>query len=293
MEADRKNFVPGLGRGLRVLELLPQFRGGLTLSQLTRHLQLPKSSVHSLLRTLQDSGYVYRDPGSGKYRVSLRVCALAHMALSGIGLREQARPQLRHLADSTGMTAHLAVMEQGSCILIEKVVPSEATRVATWIGKHLSVHCTALGKALAAYLPEDELDGLIREQGLLRHNDNTICSPRRLKQELALVRQRGYALDDEEEEINVRCIGAPVFDAEGRAIAAISIVGTTIQVHEGNLTRLAHEVIAAAAHIAERVKGATEETLTTGLGGHAGLPALFTYDRRCSQPLFPVSGPLH
>lgn len=256
--------MPALERGLRILELLPKSRGGLTLSQLTRYLALPKSSVHCLLHTLQDAGYVYRHSESGKYRVSLRVCALAQMALNGIGLREQAKPYLQNLAKAIHMTVHLAVMEQGACILIEKVSPPEVTRIATWTGKHLSLHCTAVGKALAAYLPEEQLDALIREQGLLRHNDNTICSLHRLKRELAIIRQRGYALDDEEEELNVRCLGAPILDEKGQAIAAISLVGTTAQVHDGNVDQLARQLVATVAEIAQHV-GSIEETQSAAL----------------------------
>jgi DNA-binding IclR family transcriptional regulator len=273
MESTKRNSVPALERGLRILELLPKSRGGLTLSQLTRYLALPKSSVHCLLHTLQDSGYVYKDSESGKYRVSLRVCALANMALNGIGLREQAKPYLLSLAKAIRMTAHLAVMEQGACILIEKVSPPEVTRIATWTGKHLSLHCTAVGKALAAYLPEEQLDALIREQGLLRHNDNTICSVQRLKRELAIVRQRGYALDDEEEEINVRCLGAPILDERDHAIAAISVVGTTAQVHDQNVHQLARQVIATANEIAQHLRNA-EETQSSAFAWPAEFGAL-------------------
>ena len=246
MRDDRKSAVPALERGLRILELLPRSREGLTLSQMARYLHLPKSSVHCLLSTLEASGYVYRNSQTSKYSVSLRICALAHLALNGIGLREQSKPHLRRLAEKTGMTVHLGVLERGSSILIDKVSLHDGNRVATWIGKQLDFHCTALGKALAAHVPEEQLEALIRDQGLLRHNDNTICSMKRLKQELALVRQRGYSMDDEEEEINFRCIGAPVLDSAGHAIAAISIVGTTLQVHEGNLQKLAREVIGTA-----------------------------------------------
>jgi DNA-binding IclR family transcriptional regulator len=276
METTKKNSVPALERGLRILELLPKSRGGLTLSQLTRYLALPKSSVHCLLHTLQDSGYVYKDSESGKYRVSLRVCALANMALNSIGLREQAKPYLQNLAKAMRMTVHLAVLEQGACVLIEKVSPPDIARIATWTGKHLSLHCTAVGKALAAYLPEQQLDALIREQGLLRHNDNTICSPQRLKRELAVIRQRGYALDDEEEEINVRCLGAPILDEKGLAIAAISVVGTTIQVHDRNVDLLARQVIATANEIAQHLRG-PEETQSAAIAWPVefrGLPRL-------------------
>ncbi|MGH9627796.1 MAG: IclR family transcriptional regulator, partial [Bryobacteraceae bacterium] len=176
MDSSGKPSAPALERGLTILETLAKSRSGLTLSQITRYLHLPKSSVFTLLRTFEQFGYLYRDPASGKYSVSLRICALANMALNGISLREQARPYLKRLCEETKMTVHMAVLENGSCVLLEKMSPGPTTSVATWVGKHLSIHCTAIGKAVAAYLPEEQVDAIVREHGLLRHNENTICS---------------------------------------------------------------------------------------------------------------------
>src|SRR3954453_22076567 len=201
MQESSKSFVPSLERGLSILQILAKSRAGLSLSQVTRQLALPKSSVHCLLRTFENAGYIYKDPACGKYRVSLSICELARQALQGISLRDQARPFLRSLAERTGLTAHMAVLEQGSCLLIEKVTPVGAPRTATWVGKQLALHCPALGKALLAYTSEAEAAQLISDQGLIRYNENTICSVRQLKQELQVIRLRGYALDDEEEEI--------------------------------------------------------------------------------------------
>jgi DNA-binding IclR family transcriptional regulator len=250
MENTKKSLVPSLERGFAIMECLAKTNGGLNLSQIARILKLPKSSVCCLLGTLQSLGYVYRSHNSGRYRVSLRVCTLAQMALSEISLVDLARPHLRRLAESISLTTHMAtLMEDGSCVLIEKISPPRVPHVATWIGKHLSLHCTALGKAVAAYLPERELDALIRQHGLLRHNDNTICTARRLKQELATVRERGYALDEEEEEINMRCVGAPVFGCTSKPIAALSVVGTVSQLSAGNINHVARYVVAFAREI--------------------------------------------
>jgi DNA-binding IclR family transcriptional regulator len=254
MIPQRTNSVPAVERALAILEFLGKSRHGLTLSQVTRYLGLPKSSTHSLLLTFERCGYLHREPGTGRYRLGLRVCELANMALSGIALREGAAPVLRRLAENAGMTVHLAILEHGEAVLIDKLEPpGYGLKVATWAGKRLSLHCTAIGKSLAAYLSEEQLDLLIATQGLLRYNDNTIGSARRLKSELAVTRRRGYAMDDEEEEIGFRCIGAPVLDSRNEAIAAISIVGNTSQIDSENQQRLAELVMAAARAISERV----------------------------------------
>jgi len=237
-----------------LLEILVKSRAGLSLSQATRQLNLPKSSVHCLLRTLEAAGYVYKDKSCGKYRVSLSICDMARQALQGISLRDQARPALRKLVARTQMTVHLAVLEQRSCVLIEKVTPPGAPRTATWIGKQLALHCTAVGKALLAHLPEAEVDQLISEQGLIRYNDNTISSIRQLKQELQLICSRGYALDDEEEEIGVRCVGAPIFSPGKEAIAALSIVGETSRISVESLSSLCRNVVETANLVSERMR---------------------------------------
>jgi DNA-binding IclR family transcriptional regulator len=270
MNESPRSLVPALERGLAILEVLANSRVGLTLSQLTRYLDLPKSSVHCLLKTFEENGYLFRHNPGGKYRLTLRVSDLARRAVNGISLREQVRPHLRALAEKTGTTVHLGLIEQGSCVLIERIVPHGAYRSATWVGKQLGVHCTAIGKALAAGLSNEELERLVGDHGLMRYNDNTICSLRKLKEELALVRERGYSLDDEEEEIGVRCIGAPVFNAKREAIAAISIVGTTTQIHGECFAQLISQVSGAARRLSEEI---TQQELETGKVLAWGVPS--------------------
>ena len=103
----------------------------------------------------------------------------------------------------------MGILEHGEVLLVDKFARLDTTRISTWPGKRMDMHCTAIGKALIASLPDEQIDGLVRERPLFRHNDNTIVALRRLKEELARVRQMGYAVDDEEEEIGSRCIGAP------------------------------------------------------------------------------------
>ena len=209
--------VPALERGLSILEKLARSRQGLTLSQLSRYLELPKSSVHCLLLTFERCGYLNRDSHSGRFRLGLRICDLASAALRNVGLRDLAAPLLRQLQERTGLTVHLAILERGQAVIVEKCEPPGSSQVPTWLGKCMDLHCTALGKALAAYLTEEQLDEQIRVHGLLRHNDNTICTPRKLKLELGLIRERGYSVDDEEEEIGGRCVGAPILNSKGEA----------------------------------------------------------------------------
>lgn len=240
--------VPAVEKALSALELLAQSRTGLTLGEVTRRMGLPKSSVHCLLLTLERRGYLHRNAKS-RYLFGLKLFGLANMALSGIGLREKALPFLKALMARTRLTVHLAMLEQGEAVLIEKVEPPNVYRLATWLGKRMDVHCTGVGKALIAHLPEEEVERLVRERGLPRHNDNTICSLRRLREEIARTRRLGYALDDEEDELGARCIGAPIFDGQNQAVAAVSVSGTTVQVTSENLAAISEQVKECAASI--------------------------------------------
>ncbi len=241
--------VPALEKALLILEMLASSRAGLSLPEIVKKSGLPKSSVHCLLVTLQRQEYLHRNENTGRYMFGLKLFSLANMALSGLKLREQAAPHLYSLMQQTRLTAHMAILEKNEAVLIAKVDCPVVFRLATWLGKRMEVHCTGLGKALIANLPEERLNELLREHGLPRHNENTIASPKRLKEDLANAAKRGYAIDDEEDEIGLRCIGAPVFDHTGAVIAAISIAGTTTQITGENVHDLAQRVKGAAASI--------------------------------------------
>ncbi len=232
MSGPRTQSVPALERGLLILEHLAQSRRGVTLSQLTSRLQLPRSSGHALLLTYQRCGYVQRDKETGRYRLGSRLHTLANMALAGHSLRSHCSSFLHSLMRETGATVHLAVMEDGEVILIDRVEPNGNARLATWIGKRMGLHCTAVGKAIIAHLPPSVLEELIQKQGMIRYNENTIASMRKLRIACEQIRQLGYAVDDEEEEIGVRCIGAPVYNDKCDVVAAISISGGKTQFEE-------------------------------------------------------------
>ncbi len=260
MEQRGGDVVPGLERGLRILEVVAGSKHGCTLTEISKTMGLPKSSTRCLLLTLHRCGYLQRNARTGRYMFGLKNLRLANEGLGCIELREQAMPHLRLLVERTHLTAHLMVLGFFEAVVIGKVEPPGLLRLATWIGKRMDLHCTGGGKALIAYFPETELDRLVKECGLPRHNDNTIRSIRRLRSELALVRRLGYAFDDEEDEIGLRCVGAPIFDALGAVAAALSVSGTTLQIHPENLKDLVAEVKKTALDIS---------TLLGFGGGHA------------------------
>lgn len=251
---DEKAFatVPSVIRALSLFELLAESQRGLTLSDLSRRLSLPKSSTYLIVKTLEGKGYLQKHAQTGHYRLGLKLVGLSRKALDNLSLREEARPLLRALMRRTGLTVHMGVLEGSEAVIVEKVEAPGPVKLATWVGRRLDAHCTGVGKALIAHLPEDELNALVRTRGLTRHNARTIVSAARLRRELKKIREQGYAHDDEEDELGLRCVGAPVLDSSGRAVAAISVVGTTSQIQPGRVERLGRFVRAMAAKISSR-----------------------------------------
>lgn len=212
-----------LDRALDLLEMLCRSSGGLSLKELSRGSGLPKSTVHRLLGGLIDRRLVAQDSHNQHYVPGIKLFELSQQALQELRLRDQALPELRELRRETRETVHLAVLDDGDVIYIDKEESPHTIRMFSAIGKRGPAHCTGVGKVLLAALSEGELAGVIRDKGLPRFTDNTITDPDELRTHLQRVRQLGYAIDDREHESDIRCIASPVFDHWGVAVASISL----------------------------------------------------------------------
>lgn len=230
MAEEKTYLVPAIVRAIDVLEFVAQSRRGLSVSEISRNLALPKSSTHLTLATLEKRGFLRRNAQTGKYSFGLKLVSLSRRVLDHLDLREVARPFMNALMSKTGSIVHLAVLERNEAVLIDRVEPAGQSAGADWVGRRLDINCTGVGKALAAFLSEEQFNRLITAKQFARHNDNTIVTVRDLKKELARVREQGYAVDDEEDELGLRCVGVPILDAHQEPIAAISLAGTTEQI---------------------------------------------------------------
>lgn len=237
---------------MAVLERLATSQNGLGLSELTRELSMPKSSTYVTLLTLERLGYLHRNQETGRYMFGMKILSLSNMAVNGLNLRKLAAPYLRQLMNRTKLTVHMAIQEQHEAVIIEKADSPFTPKVETWVGKRMGIHCTAAGKALLSDWSEEDIDKLIRF-GLPRYNDNTIVSPKKLKKELATVAKEGYALDDEEETIGSRCVGAPIRDQTGKVVAAVSVAGYKQQIHQDTFSSLVSCVQETAASISNEL----------------------------------------
>jgi DNA-binding IclR family transcriptional regulator len=253
--------VPSIVRAMNVLELLARCKRGASISEISRDLALPKSSTYLVVTTLEENGYLQRNVQTGKYYFGLKLVALGRKVLEHLDLREVARPFLGALMRRTGIIVHLAVLEGNEAVIIDRIEPPGQSAGADWIGRRLDINCTGVGKALVAYLSDEQFDQIITAKHFARHNDNTIVTIRGLKKELARVREQGYALDDEEDEIGLRCIGAPIFDACGRVVAAISLAATTEQIPTDRVRALAAVLRQAASEISTELKSLNQDDL--------------------------------
>ena len=277
MAKQKEYSVPSIERALSVLECLARAKRGFSLSEIGRRLRIPKSSDHLILSTLERRGFLQRNTKTNRYCFGLQLVSLSRSALENLDLREEAKPFLCSLMQESGFTVHMAVLERDEAVIIEKVEAPGLVRLASWVGRRLDVNCSGVGKALLAFLPDDELDCLLRTKDFARHNSRTIISTTILRRELILVRQAGYALDNEEDEPGVRCIGAPVFDEKGKAVAAISIAGVASQIGIDRVPVLARLVTRAAGRISARMGYVAQEAA-------AARRETSTGDKKASRP---------
>ncbi len=254
MEPSNKSNIPAVGRTLALLELLAHSRKALNISEVSRALKLPKSSTFRMLAALEDEHCVQKDRKTGRYRFGFRLVGLSRAAVENLQLREVARPWLISLMLSTGLAVHLAVLESGQAIIVEKIEAPGFTRLGTWPGRAMDINSTAAGKALVAFLSPEELDREVKATAFVKHNQKTIVSLAKLKEHLVRVRELGYAVDDEEEELGTRCVGAPIFDVTGKVVAAISLAGTVDEITREGIRRLGSVVKKTAADISSRIQ---------------------------------------
>jgi DNA-binding IclR family transcriptional regulator len=240
-------------RALTMLETVAQSSEGLSNAEISRKLNIPKSSASYILRTLETRGYFARDPETGKYRVGLKILSLSRGALGGIDVRGVALPVMRRLMQQTSLTCHLAVLDGPEAVYIEKVEPETFIRMDTWVGRRMRVHATSVGKAIVAYIPQEELEKILHKSGMEKRTPKTITTLPRLLKELEKVREQGYAVDDEENNPGARCIAAPIFDEQGLIVASIGLSGTTQQVSSQTMPRIVEELKDAARHISMRM----------------------------------------
>lgn len=233
-----------LSRGLAVLEALAATEGGATLTALAEKLALPAPTAYRLLATLAEAGYVQQGPG-GEWLVGLRAFRVGAAFLDHRNLVVVAYPFLKRLMELSGETTNLAVIDRGEAVFVEQVQCRELMRMSTKLGARAPLHASGVGKAMLAAMEATAVDALLGRRGLARHTAQTITEREALARELALSRERGYAIDDQEHADGLFCIARALWDENGEPWAAISLAGPTSRLTSGRvdaLGRLVHSI---------------------------------------------------
>jgi DNA-binding IclR family transcriptional regulator len=238
-------MVNSVRRASAILGLLGRERR-LGLSQVARSLRIPKSTTHSIIETLVREGLVARDGLTGTFSLGIRLLELGQAAQENFELRRVASPRLLALNREVDETVHLTVLDGDVVLYVDCFESSKRLRTYSVIGVRAPLHCTAVGKAILAFLDDDEQIRLVNRLPLERFTERTITDRAALLAQLRTVRSRGWSVDDVEHEEGVRCVGVPVFDNRARVAASISISGPTQRIRLNLLPSLARTARVAA-----------------------------------------------
>lgn len=241
-------------RTFSILELVAESTNGLSNSDISRRLKVPKSSASYILRVMENRGYLIRADG-GKYRLGLKLMSLSRGQIAHADVREVAKPILESFLTKSRMSeAHLAVLDNGRAVYVEKVEAENSfIKMDIWVGHRLPIHTTAIGKVLVANLSDTEIEKILILRGMEKKTRKSITNKAKFLQEIAKVREYGAAIDNEENSLNVRCLAAPVFDANGAIVAALGTSSTILQLDETNLPKIIELVKDAARKVSEKL----------------------------------------
>jgi IclR family KDG regulon transcriptional repressor len=227
-----KNMVQSIERAFLILDALSQQPQGLSLGDLSGKIGLSKGTTHRLVSSISYFDYARQDPSSKKYHLGFKLVELGNLLLRQLDLRNAAKPYLIDLAASVAETVHLVVRDYDEALYIDKVdlhSKQAGLQMVSSLGSRIPMHCSSVGKVILAHLSDDEISGIVASQGLSERTANTITDLAELKKHLEIVRRKGYAVDDEENEKGIRCVAAPILNESGKIVAAVSISGPTVR----------------------------------------------------------------
>lgn len=239
------------------LDLLEQFHDDvdeLGVTELSKRLKLHKNNVFRLLATLESRGYIEQNKATENYRLGLKALELGQTFIKQMGLLRQAKPILENMAHACNETCYVAIFKEGHVVYLDMVETDMTVRVVSRVGSRLPSYCTASGKVHMAFMSEDEVNEILPEEQFRTFTDTTIASRTALKKELITIAEQGYAIDNEELDLGVHCVAAPIRDYTRRIVGAISISGPSMRLGEERLTKeLVPLVLAAAKELSTRL----------------------------------------
>lgn len=228
-------IIQSVERALQILDLFNEQATELKITEISKQMGLSKSTLHSILKTLQLHGYIDQNPENGKYRLGMKLVERGHFVVGTMDIRQKAKSWLTTLSHKTGQTTHLGILDGNEGVYIEKIEGKQAAIAYSRIGRRLPVHATAIGKVLLAWLSEEERAAVLEGYVYKGFTPSTLTDRASLLTALKETRNNGYAMDNEENEPGVRCIAVPVWNHESRVIAALSLSTLTSRVNDDEL----------------------------------------------------------
>ena len=245
-ESGAKNPVKSAQTVLRIVEALREL-GGAGVTELAEHLDLPKSSVHNYLSTLECEAYLRKDGHT--YRVGLRFLELGTFARHQRPIYRVAKPEVSRLAEESGELANLLVEEHGRGVYVHRETGRRAVKVDSYIGHRIYLHNAALGKVILAHFPEERVDSILDRHGMPQTTPKTTTDRNALFAELAEIREEGVAYDREERLEGLRCVAVPIVSREGGVEGAISVSGPTSRMRGERFEREIPNMLTSAANV--------------------------------------------
>lgn len=223
------------------------------ITEVARRLRLPKSSVHGILETLADLALVEKNSETGKYHLGLTLVELGYRAQLELDICQIAKPFLQGLNVEFDETVHLTLLDNDEVLYVDCVESRRRLRTYSVIGIRAPLYCTSVGKAILAFQEEGEIRRIAREKGLVPFTERTITTEQSLMEEMAKIRQKGFAVDDREHEDHLRCVGAPIWNAHGKVFASLSLSGPAERNTQERISNMAPYVVKAALEISRRL----------------------------------------
>jgi IclR family KDG regulon transcriptional repressor len=242
-------LVSAAVRALAVLERLSRQRA-IGLEEISREIKLAKPTVYRFLLTLQELGYARRIDGE-RWAITMKMFNQGSRALDHLDLHSAARPIAEELSEELGETVHMGVLEGDSAVYVLKIESKYTIRMFSRVGRRIPLYCTAIGKNLLAFAKDEEREAALKGVRLLAFTKKTLSTRTALNAELGRIREQGYAMDDEEHEEGIHCIGAPIFDYTGTNVATISVSWPGFRYKREEESRKIERIKAAAARISE------------------------------------------